>query len=501
MMYDDLLARSFSKHEQKRLRYGAFLGCLLIALSFCTVFKPYLGPLPVLNLKLSMGAGFKMLMVRDTGSSPPHLAEKNTSYSQETTEAEEIVTEKSEPATEKTEPVTEKTEPVVKKMEPLCNVMEPGGDICEINGDVRIQGNSSSISLVSSQMSILGAGKNNSWSIRPYARKSDRTAMSQVREWSVKLSSGQEEMIPQCNKNHSVPAILFSQGGYAGNHFHDFTDILIPLYLTSRQYNGEVQFLTTDRRPWWIAKFQAILKKLSRYELIDIDREEEVHCFPRVVVGLKRNLKEMSIDSSKYSYSMSDFRELLRSAYSLKKANAVKLRDGQRRRPPRLLIISRRRTRSFTNVREITKLARSLGYKVYIAEATMDVSKFAEMVNSCDVLMGVHGAGLANIVFLPKNAIFIQVVPFGGFEWLATSYFGEPSKDMNIHYLEYKISKEESSLIQQYPLDDVVLSDPSTIQKQGWAAFKSVYMDRQNVKVDVNRFRPTLLEALELLHH
>jgi hypothetical protein len=175
------------------------------------------------------------------------------------------VTEKSEPETEKTEPVTEKTEPVVKKMEPLCNVMEPGGDICEINGDVRIQGNSSSISLVSSQMSILGAGKNNSWSIRPYARKSDRTAMSQVREWSVKLSSGQEEMIPQCNKNHSVPAILFSQGGYAGNHFHDFTDILIPLYLTSRQYNGEVQFLTTDRRPWWIAKFQAILKKLSRY--------------------------------------------------------------------------------------------------------------------------------------------------------------------------------------------------------------------------------------------
>jgi hypothetical protein len=131
----------------------------------------------------------------------------------------------------------------------------------------------------------------------------------------------------------------------------------------------------------------------------------------------------------------------------------------------------------------------------------MDVSKFAEMVNSCDVLMGVHGAGLANIVFLPKNAIVIQVVPFGGFEWLATYDYGEPSKDMNIHYLEYKISKEESSLIQQYSLDDVVLSDPFTIQKQGWAAFKSVYMDRQNVKVDVNRFRPTLLEALELLHH
>jgi len=46
MMYNDLLARSFSKHEKKKLGYGAFFGCLLIALSFCTVFKPYLGPLP-----------------------------------------------------------------------------------------------------------------------------------------------------------------------------------------------------------------------------------------------------------------------------------------------------------------------------------------------------------------------------------------------------------------------------------------------------------------------
>ncbi|KAK7821348.1 hypothetical protein CFP56_037812 [Quercus suber] len=445
MMYDDLLARSFSKHEKKKLGYGAFFGCLLIALSFCTVFKPYLGPLPALNLKQSMAAGFKMLM----------------------------------------------------KMEPLCDATERRGDICNINGDVRIQGNSSSVFLVSSEMSIL-ARNNNSWSIRPYARKGDRAAMIQVKEWSVKLSGRNE--IPPCNKNHTVPAILFSQGGYTGNHFHDFSDVVIPLYLTSRQYNGEVQFLITDKRPWWIAKFKAILKNLSRYELIDIDREEEVHCFPSAVVGLKRDVKaQLSIDPSKNSYSMSDFKEFLRSCYSLKNANAIKLRDGQRKKP-QLLIISRKRTRSFTNIGEITKMASRLGYKVIVAEPTMNVSKFAELVNSCDVLMGVHGAGLANVVFLPKNAILIQVVPFGGFEWLAKTYYGEPTKDMNVKYLEYKISTKESTLVQQYPPDHVVFKDPYSIQKQGWIAFKSVYLDKQNVKLDVNRFRTTLLKALELLH-
>lgn len=275
--------------------------------------------------------------------------------------------------------------------------------------------------------------------------------------------------------------------------------MVIPLYLTSRQYNGEVQFLITDKRPWWIAKFEAILKNLSRYELIDIDREEEVHCFPSVVVGLKRDVKELSIDPSKNSYSMSDFKEFLRSCYSLKNANAIKLRDGQRKKP-QLLIISRKRTRSFTNIGEITKMASRLGYKVTVAEPTMNVAKFAELVNSCDVLMGVHGAGLANVVFLPKNAILIQVVPFGGFEWLARTYYGEPTKDMNVKYLEYKISTKESTLVQQYPPDHVVFKDPYSIQKQGWIAFKSVYLDKQNVKLDVNRFRTTLVKALELLH-
>ena len=250
-------------------------------------------------------------------------------------------------------------------MEPLCDVTERRGDICNINGDVRIQGNSSSVFLVSSEMSIL-AGNNNSWSIRPYARKGDRAAMSQIKEWSVKLS-GRNEISP-CNKNHSVPAILFSQGGYTGNHFHDFSDVVIPLYLTSRQYNGEVQFLITDKRPWWIEKFKAILKNLSRYELIDIDREEEVHCFPSVVVGLKRDVKELSIDPSKNSYSMSDFKEFLRSCYSLKNANAIKLRDGQRKKP-QLLIISRKRTRFFTNIGEITKMA-SVGANTIIMKIT-----------------------------------------------------------------------------------------------------------------------------------
>ncbi|PQQ15554.1 hypothetical protein Pyn_28947 [Prunus yedoensis var. nudiflora] len=148
---------------------------------------------------------------------------------------------------------------------------------------------------------------NSLWTVRPYARKEDKKPMNHTRAWSVKPVIGDQE-IPRCSRNHSVPAILFSNGGYTGNHFHEFTDIVVPLYITSRKYDGEVQFLISDLRTWWVAKFQAILKGLSNYEFLDIDKEA-VHCFPSITVGLKRHPKDLTIDPSKHSYSMKDFRE------------------------------------------------------------------------------------------------------------------------------------------------------------------------------------------------
>ncbi|KAI9101539.1 hypothetical protein K1719_023783 [Acacia pycnantha] len=460
MMYDSIFARSFNKHEQRRLKYGAFVSCFLLFLSLCTVFKPYLGPIHVLNLRLSVGDGVKMRMVSDTTSSP-------------------------------------KIAKVTKKEEPsLVCTSEARTDFCESQGDIRVQGSSSTVYVVSPETSTLS--ENMPKIIKPYARKTDAFAMSMVREWSVKpLKDSSKQKVLECSQNHTVPAILFSTGGYAGNHFHDFTDILIPLFLTSRKFNGEVKFLVTNYRAWWLHKYQVPLKKLSNYEFIDINKDDQVHCFPSVTVGLKRYQKELRFDTLKYSYSMKDYRDFLRSSYSLKRDKAIRLRDGQSRKP-RLMIITRKKTRSFTNPDEIVKMAKGLGFEVITMEGSGNLSRFAEIVNSCDVLMGVHGAGLTNIVFLPENAVFIQIVPYGGVDWLAKQDFGLPSEEMNLKYLLYNIKLEESTLIQQYPPDHKILKDPSSIQD--WNEFKSVYLEKQSVKLDIDRFRPTLQKALELLH-
>ncbi|KAB5524595.1 hypothetical protein DKX38_022344 [Salix brachista] len=538
-----LLVRSFRKQDRKRLGYGALAASLLITLSFFTVFNPYLGSLPLLSFRLSTWDDQKLFVVNDSSSCLQMVKANMMVYSLFIFEDAEIIPindgSSSQEAVARDAEMVRNNKKLInddgssrktvngtiiedslivndtgnsqeiattadadaaamdEKTELRCNIMGRS-EFCEMKGDIRIDGNSSTAFIVSSETDILTA-ENTSWSIRPYARKEALGEKDFARKWSVKPVTSRLD-IARCTRNHSVPAILFSAGGYSGNFFHAFTDIIIPLYSTARTFNREVQFLITDRKPWWIAKFKTLFEALSRYEIIDIDDRHDVHCFHSLTIGLKgRNNKELSIDSSTSPYSMKDFRKFLRSWYSLKKITAAKIRDGDKRKP-RLLIIPRKRSRSFTNVGEIAQLAESLSYQVIVAEPGPDVSGFAKIINSCDVLMGVHGAGLTNIVFLPENAILIQVVPFGKVEWASRISFEDPAKDMNIRYLDYKIKVEESTLIQQYPADHEVLRDPSAIGKQGWVAFRSIYLDKQNVTLDVERFRPTLVKALQLLH-
>ncbi|KAJ8501273.1 hypothetical protein OPV22_011825 [Ensete ventricosum] len=353
---------------------------------------------------------------------------------------------------------------------PVCDLSNYRTDVCEMDGDVRVHGKSSSVVLVTGHQSQ-DSGVKSSWRIKPYAR--------------------------------NVPAMVFAIGGYSGNYYHDFTDVLIPLFITSRQFDGEVQFLIATRKFWWIGKYKPILTKLSRHEIIFFDDDDQVRCFRHVVVGLHSH-KPMSIDPARApnGYSMVDFSKLLRSAYSLERDSPIRLGENPAAKP-RLLLIPRNGTRRFVNLEEIVRAAEKLDYEVVVAEAgtRTNVASFTRVVNSCDVMVGVHGAGLTNFVFLPTDAVIIQIVPYGNLQNISRSCFMESSEDAGLHYLDYCIGVEESSLIEQYPRDDPVFGDPKSIHRLGWKKMADVYLDHQDVKLDVERFKPLLLKARHLLHH
>ncbi|WOK93040.1 hypothetical protein Cni_G01733 [Canna indica] len=373
-----------------------------------------------------------------------------------------------------------------------CDFCEPRSDTCVMHGDVRVHGLSSSI--ISAN-----AAQESSWKLRPYARKWESPVMRIIRELTLK-ETPKSIPIPQCQVNHSVPAVVFSTGGFLGNFFHDFTDVLIPLFATSHRFHGQVQFIVTNFNFGWIRKYESVLNKLSNYRIIDLDRDQRVHCFPEVHVGLLSH-KELGMDPSKTpgGYSMADFREFLRSCFALKR-KATRIGGIKK---PRLLVINRKGSRSLANRREVVSLAKNTGFKVMVAgpEETKNVSRFARMVNSCDVLMGVHGAGLTNMVFLPSDAALVQVIPWGGLKYACRHDFGEPAADMGVKYWEYEIREEESSLIRQYPRNHPVFTDPMLIHKQGWDVLWSVFLNRQSVRLDVRRFRGVLQQVLQGLPH
>ncbi|CAL9054600.1 unnamed protein product [Musa banksii] len=383
---------------------------------------------------------------------------------------------------------------VEAQMRPLCEIGYRS-DVCDIHGDIRIIGKDlSSVILVTPSR----AARNESWQVKPYARKWDHGVMPRIKVVNVR-SENDYVAAPQCTVGHTVPAIVFTTAGYVGNYFHAFTDVLVPLFQTARQFDGEVQFVISSCNFWWISKYKPYFDKLSRYEIIDYDKDARVHCYKHVIVGLRSD-QDMMIDPSKspMGYTMSDFMGFMRRTYSLDRDHALRISEAPGKKP-RLLIISRSQTRRFVNVNKIVGMAKKVGFEVVVSEGGFDLANFSRVVNSCDVMLGVHGAGLTNFVFLPPDAVLIQVVPFGRLEWVASTYFAKPAGKTQLKYLEYTIGEDESTLTELFPRDDPVFRDPKSIHKLGWIKMGEIYLTKQNVRLDLKRFKPVLLEALRLL--
>ncbi|KAL0342414.1 UNVERIFIED_CONTAM: Alpha-1,3-arabinosyltransferase XAT3 [Sesamum calycinum] len=368
-------------------------------------------------------------------------------------------------------------------MKPITyNLSSSWSDVYDINGDVRIHGISSTIFIASSQ-----EDNSRSWTAKPYARKGDALAMERIKQLTIKHQA--IDTIPPCDQKFTIPAIVFSNGGYVGNHYHAFTDVLSRLFSTSQRFNQTVVFLVTDKSPDWTSKYKRILDKLSKYDVYDIDKESKVLCFSRVIVGLEAH-KDVIVDPWDIGHhSIRNFSEFLRSVYSLGRESLNRCRTCKTG-PPRMLIICRRKSRRLMNKHAVANIARTLGFEVVLRQMVWNVSLVAQLVNSFDVMIGVHGAGLTNMVFLPENAVVVQIVPLG-LDYIARTCFQMPAENMKLRYLDYKVTLNESSLFGNNSLDKTA--------KKGFDDFRSVYLDHQDVNIDLGRFKRTLLRALELV--
>ena len=124
-----------------------------------------------------------------------------------------------------------------------------------------------------------------------------------------------------------------------------FSDVLVPLFTTARAFGGEVELVATDAPAWFVTKYRRVLRALSQYEVVMLDADAEVRCYPHLIVGL-RGHRDLDIVPARApgGYDMFAFRAFVREAYSPPPPTTA-LRVKSSGAKPRLMIILRRKTR------------------------------------------------------------------------------------------------------------------------------------------------------------
>ncbi|KAL0362854.1 UNVERIFIED_CONTAM: Xylan glycosyltransferase MUCI21 [Sesamum calycinum] len=305
--------------------------------------------------------------------------------------------------------------------------------------------------------------------IRPYARQEDEVLLERVTP--VKILQG-NTTLPVCQYNHEIPAVIFSSSGFVGNVFHEINEILIPLFITTRLFKSRVAFILEDYSPSFLRKYGKALSGLTSYEIINPSANQSVHCFPGAVVGLKFH-GHLALNSSDIpgGLSMREFRKFLRESMNLKYSHVSQIKT------PTVMLLSRRSTRRILNEDELVAMMEELGFRC---------------------IRGSSRAGLTNELFLPDGAVMVQV-DLIGLEWAAATYYGNPARAMGVHYLRYKIEPEESSLLKVFGRrDHTYITDPRALPVQ---AGKEVYLNGQNARINITRFRETMVEAMSLVRY
>ncbi|KAK6931300.1 Glycosyltransferase 61 [Dillenia turbinata] len=334
--------------------------------------------------------------------------------------------------------------------------------------------------------------------IKPQPRKWQEKPMSRVNH--VTLISG-GPIRPNCEIQHSVPALVFSIGNFNGNYWHDFADGLIPLFITVKSFFHDQDFVMVidQSYDYFINKYRDLLHGLSKQRIIRMDGENTTHCFPWAIIGLITH-GHMTINPNwlPSPITLHHFRDFLAQTYGGRNKHTISLHQPSARSRPRLVFACRHHGgRVILNYVEAKQAMEEVGFEVIEFEPTINSNlreNFA-IVNSSHALLGVHGAGLTHFLFLRPGSPFLQIVLIGQDE-PAEICFRNPSPYLGLDYLEYKINVYESSYLDKYGQDDVVLNNPEALLKDGWnKELQELYLIKQDVKLDLSRFRPYLEET------
>lgn len=317
--------------------------------------------------------------------------------------------------------------------------------------------------------------------IRPYPRKWQHNAMETVREVTLTTAPLQSP----CAITHTSPALVFSAGGFTSNVFHDFNEGFIPLFITVDSFfvDRDVILAIVNCSDWWVEKYRELIAQFTRHPIINIDKETATHCFPTAIVGLMSH-GPMTVDPTlqrgAHPKTMLDFHAILKTTYG----QGYTLPPQNR---PKLVIIGRSTHRVIVNQDKVIEAAKNVGFDVVVFEPSRGtpMREVFRVLYSSHVMIGVHGAGLTNELFLRQGVVFVQIVPIR-MSWLGDICYGKLALRLGLEYIVYDVAIEESSLANQFPKDMLDPNDQGGMLMSDWSNW-NIYMN-QNVTLNLARF-------------
>ncbi|XP_061992717.1 xylan glycosyltransferase MUCI21-like [Rosa rugosa] len=325
--------------------------------------------------------------------------------------------------------------------------------------------------------------------IKPYPRKHENSTMSGIKE--LTLTSGPPG--PKCQVQHNAPAIVFSAGGYTGNFFHDFNDGFIPLYIivNSILYDQDPVLVISKARDWWLQRYSDLLQVFSEHPIINLDNDTATHCFRSATVGLiSHGFLNINPKLLKTPKTLPHFHAILGKAFGQTAQRFYRQRHHNER--PRIVLISRTVGvgRAILNQEEAMEVADRIGFEVIVYEPSSrtDLHVAYDLLSNSHAVVGVHGAALTHLLFMRPGTVFMQIVPLGT-NWLAKVCYENPARAMGLEYIDYRITAEESSLVETYGKDDIVVKNPAAKIGPNWSMeIMKIYLKEQNVRLDLDRF-------------
>ncbi|XP_028786503.1 alpha-1,3-arabinosyltransferase XAT3-like [Neltuma alba] len=194
--------------------------------------------------------------------------------------------------------------------------------------------------------------------------------------------------------------------------------------------------------------------------MINTNTSTTTHCFPSATIGLRKH-GPITIDPTQLPdrKTLVDFRGRLKNIHmgsgDRTPAGHMESSISALKPKPSLMLVARRGnvSRVMLNQDEIIKVAKEVGFKVSLLEASGDNKSMA------DDYKQVH----------TSHALWW--VPTGlGTEWASRTYYGEKtSRVLGLEYMEYKAEANESSLSDKYGSESLVVKNQEGFHGGKWS--------------------------------